>query len=45
MNRHNLQLTWHAAMDKSAIGWGTDYILSKLSHKPGWLASDAKVTV
>ena len=34
MNRHNLPLTWHAAMDMSAIGWGTDCIQFKLSHKP-----------
>ena len=35
MNRHNLPLARHAAMDMSATGWGNDCIQFKLSHKPG----------
>ena len=41
MSRHDLPLTRHAATDISAIGWGTNCIQFKLSHKPG-LASVVK---
>ena len=34
MNRHNLPLARHAAMDMSAIGWGNDGKQFKPSHKP-----------
>ena len=34
MNRHNLLLAWHAAMDMSDIDWCIDCIQFKLSHKP-----------
>ena len=33
MNRHSLSMAWHAATDMSALGWGTDCIQFKLSHK------------
>ena len=32
MNRHNQPLSWHAAMDMIAVGWGYDCIQFKLSH-------------
>ena len=43
MNRHNLPLAWHAAMDMSAVGWGTDCIQFKVSQKPS-VAGDSIIT-
>ena len=41
MNRHNLPLAWHAAMDISAIGWGNDCMEFKLFHKSGVAGMDS----
>ena len=42
MNRHNLPLAWHAAMDMSAIGWVMIAYRSNCVISPGWLASIAE---
>ena len=39
MNRHNVPLAWHAATDKSAIGWVLIAYSSNCLISPGWLAS------
>ena len=39
MNRHNLSLAWHAAMDMSAIGWVMIANSSNCLISPGRLAS------
>ena len=42
MNRHNLPLAWHAAMDMSAIGWGMIAYSSNCLISQEWLASIAE---
>ena len=42
MNRHNLPLAWHAAMDMSAIGWVMIAYSSNCLISQEWLASIAE---